>query len=143
MHDRGVPGGGSEGRDRKRRPAWPASRNGRLGEEIAALYLQLVGYEILARNARCGPLEVDLIARQGRTVAFVEVRMRSSRSHGRPEETVRWAKRRNILRAASVLLPRLGLPPETRARLDVIAVEREALGLRLRHLPGWMGPETR
>ena len=143
MPDRGVRGGGSEGHDGKKRPASLASRNGRLGEEIAALYLQLAGYRILERNARCGPLEVDLIVLQGRTVAFVEVRMRSSRSHGRPEETVRWTKRRNILRAASGLLPRLGLPPATRARVDVIAIEREGRGRRLRHLPGWRGPETR
>lgn len=116
-----------------------ASRNGRLGEEVAALYLQMAGYRILARNARFGALEMDLIATQGQTVAFVEVRMRSSRSHGRPEETVRRCKRRNLLRAAAGLIPRLGLPPGSRVRLDLIAVERERLGLRLRHLPGWVG----
>jgi putative endonuclease len=113
---------------------------GQLGESIAALYLEMEGYRILARNARLGHLEVDLVAVRARTVAFVEVRTRSSRSCGRPEETVCGRKRRNILRAAAGLVPRLGLAGSHRLRFDLIAIERGALGLRLRHLPGWTGP---
>ena len=115
-------------------------RNGRLGESMAALYLELDGYRILGRNVRVGPLEIDIVAARGYTVAAVEVRMRSSRSHGRPEDTVRSRKRRNLWRAASRLIPQLGLPPTARLRIDLITVERERLSLQVRHFPGWMGP---
>ncbi len=116
-----------------------AARRGRLGETLAAAYLELAGYRLLARNRRCGPWEVDLIARRGDVVAFVEVRLRSSRSHGRPEDSVGWRKRANLARAMRGLLGELAPGTRCRARLDVISVEIEGLGLRLRHLPGWSG----
>ncbi len=126
---------------RRRHPgAQRATRNGRLAEAMAAQYLEMDDYTILARNARCGPLEVDLIATRGNTVAFVEVRMRSSRSHGRPEETVRHHKRQNLLRAVEQLARRMDLPSRSLIRLDLIAIERAGFGLRLRHYPGWLTP---
>jgi putative endonuclease len=116
---------------------------GHLGESIAALFLEMEGYRILSRNARLGRLEVDLIAVRDETVAFVEVRTRTGRTYGRPEETVRGRKRRNILRAAAGLISRLGLPPARHLRFDLIAIERQGFGLHLRHLPGWTGPVRR
>jgi len=117
-----------------------ATRHGRLGETLAAAYLELAGYRLLARNRRCGPWEVDLIAQRGEVVAFVEVRLRSSRSHGRPEASVGWRKRANLARAARGLLGELVPGCRCRVRLDVIAVELEGSGLRVRHLPGWSAP---
>jgi putative endonuclease len=114
---------------------------GRLGEAIAALHLEMAGYRILARNLRCGPLEVDLVAARGEVVALVEVRTRSSIAHGRPEETVRWRKRRNLARVASRLHEVLAFPSGSRLRLDLIAIEIEAFGLRLRHLQGFAAPQ--
>jgi putative endonuclease len=113
---------------------------GHLAESIAALYLEMEGYRIHARNARVGRLEIDLVAVRGPTAALVEVRMRTGRTCGRPEDTVRGRKRRNILRAASGLVPRLGLAQGYRLRFDLIAIEREGFALHLRHLPGWTGP---
>jgi putative endonuclease len=113
---------------------------GRRAEAIAALYLEIGGYRVLARNARCGPLEVDLIAARGDTVAFVEVRARSSRRHGTPEESVRRRKQELVTRAAERLIEASGLPPGVRVRFDVIAVELEPFGLCLRHRLGYWHP---
>jgi putative endonuclease len=55
-----------------------AEKRGRLAEGLAALWLQLHGWRILARRARVPGGEVDLVARRGRTIAFVEVKARSS-----------------------------------------------------------------
>lgn len=86
----------------KHRPARPEERreSGLAAEAIAARYLEERGFEILARNHHCRGGEVDLVARKGRTIAFVEVRSRSSDSYGHPVESVNWSKRRRIVRAA-------------------------------------------
>jgi putative endonuclease len=55
-----------------------AERGGRRAESLAALWLQLKGWKILARRARTPAGEIDLVARRGRTVAFVEVKARST-----------------------------------------------------------------
>ena len=114
-----------------------ATGRGRLGEAVAAAYLELSGYRVLARNRRWGPLEVDLIVQRGEVIAFVEVRLRAGAAHGRPEDSLGWRKRRNVERAARALLGELEPVAARRVRLDVIAIELEGLGLRLRHLPGW------
>jgi len=125
-----------------RAPA-PTVTQGRLGEAMAALYLEMSGYRLLARNLRCGPLEIDLVAARGPIVAVVEVRLRSSTTHGRPEESVRRRKRDHLVQAALQLPGRLALPAGARLRFDVVAVEREAFGLRLRHLQDLWRPAAR
>src|SRR5438874_2684714 len=59
-------------------------RTGTAGEEAAAAELQAAGYEILRRNYRCADGEVDLIAREGDVIVFVEVKTRSSYTYGLP-----------------------------------------------------------
>ena len=54
-----------------------AERRGRRGEGLAALYLRLKGWRILARRVRTPRGEIDLVARKGRTVAFVEIKWRA------------------------------------------------------------------
>ncbi|MBM3316826.1 MAG: YraN family protein [Candidatus Eisenbacteria bacterium] len=112
---------------------------GRWGEEIAAGYLRLWGYRIAGRNLRCGALEVDLVAVRGETVALVEVRLRSSVRHGRPEETVRRCKRQRLAAAAERLAAAGRLPPG-RLRFDLIAIECLEARMELRHLAGLGGP---
>ncbi len=118
------------------RPAGHAFETGRRGESIAALYLEMCGYRILARNHRIGALEIDLVVERGGAVALVEVRTRSGRTHGRPEESVRWRKRRHLARAAAALAATLPALSGRRPRCDLIAIERSLGGLQLRHLRG-------
>ena len=61
---------------------------GRRGEEEAAKYLRGLGYRIVARRERVLRGDIDIIALDGRTVVFVEVRTRSDTLHGHPAETV-------------------------------------------------------
>jgi putative endonuclease len=69
---------------------------GREGERLAADLLERRGWTILERNYRAGRKEVDLIARRGALVAFVEVKSRSGTGFGHPLEAITWKKRREI-----------------------------------------------
>lgn len=73
---------------------------GRRGEEIAARFLERAGYRILARNCRVGRLELDLVARDGETIVFVEVKARRSGPQA-PSEAVDRRKRARVRRAAA------------------------------------------
>ena len=66
---------------------------GRRGENAAARYLEMLGYEILERNWRCPAGEVDIVARDMDAVVFVEVKTRTSLAKGLPSEAVDEAKR--------------------------------------------------
>ena len=94
-----------------------AERQGRRGEGLAALWLRLHGWRVLARRVRAGVGEVDLVARRGRTVAFVEVKWRAS-----AEELARAIderRLRRVARAAELLAPRFARPDDD-VRVDVI-----------------------
>ncbi|MFW6040071.1 MAG: YraN family protein [Gemmatimonadota bacterium] len=73
---------------------------GALGEEIAARFLERAGYRILARNWRAGRLELDLVARDGETIAFVEVKTRRPGPQS-PSEAVGRRKRARLRTAAA------------------------------------------
>ena len=105
---------------------------GQLGEERAASYLEGKGYRILARNVRNWAGEVDLVARDGGTTVFVEVRTRRSRSHGTPEESITRAKARRLVRVAQAYLQERGAL-EGDWRVDVVALELDGGRVRLRH----------
>ncbi len=81
-----------------------AERGGRRAERLAAWWLRLKGWRILAGRARTPVGEVDLIARRGRTLAFIEVKARGS------DEDAAWAldewRLRRVARAAEALAPR-------------------------------------
>lgn len=77
---------------------------GMMGEEAAAKWYIDQGYQILARNWRCRDGELDLIARQGTTIVFCEVKTRSSYAFGSPFEAVTTAKQRRIRRLAMAWL---------------------------------------
>jgi putative endonuclease len=104
-----------------KRPKPARSAYGARGEEKATEHLKNAGYEILARNYRHDRAEIDVIARDGETIVFVEVKARRSDKFGRPEEAVGDAKREQIRKAATgFLLERdLGDSP---CRFDVLAI---------------------
>ena len=94
---------------------------GRKGEELAASALAGKGFMILARNyrQRCG--EIDIIARDGGCVVFVEVKTRQSEEFGRPISSVTPAKRRSLSRAAMHYLQKIRKKPDY-FRFDVVEV---------------------
>ena len=103
---------------RRGRPPKPL---GARGEEAAARYLRRLGYQVVARDARSRYGEIDLVAVDGRTIVFVEVKTRESADTGHPTEAVDAVKRRRVSRAATAFLKSHGLL-ESPARFDVVAV---------------------
>jgi putative endonuclease len=99
---------------------------GRHGEELAARHLAAQGYEILERNWRCGAGELDLVARDGDCLAFVEVRTRRGREMGSPEESVTPAKQARLVALAETYLQEHDWPGPW--RIDVVAVEMDVRG---------------
>jgi putative endonuclease len=112
-------------------------RQGLAAERQAIQYLQTRGWWIAAHRFRMGRIEIDLVARKGRLVAFIEVKARRSDAFGSPLEAVTGAKRREIVRAARAWVDRFGKPSDV-YRFDCIALT----GNVLEHVedafrPGW------
>lgn len=107
---------------------------GRSGEDLAARILQQRGWRILDRNYRAGRKEIDLIARRGRTVAFVEVKTRTGPEFGDPLAAVTSKKRAEIARVARDWVARHGRPGY-HYRFDAVAVVWErGRRPRIRHV---------
>src|SRR5947209_10318817 len=94
---------------------------GRRGEHIAARHLKRCGYLILARNYRAAGAEIDLVALDGSTLVFVEVKFRGGSDFGTPAEAVNIEKRQRILRAARAFAEWRGVP-DLPTRFDVVAL---------------------
>ena len=113
---------------------------GAAGEHRAARHLARRGYRIVARNVRAGGVELDLIARRGRLIVFVEVKTRRTTRFGPPELAVDPRKRARLLRGAAAWLSQQGCGRAS-VRFDVVACEvgpgpdgREHWSVR--HIPG-------
>src|SRR5215217_2849709 len=91
------------------------------GERMAADFLERAGWTILARNFRLGHREVDLVARRGEVVAFVEVKTRAGLGYGHPLEAITALKRREIQRVAQIWVERHGREGDV-YRYDAVAV---------------------
>jgi len=94
---------------------------GRRGEDAAARYLKRLGYTIVARGHRDNIGEVDLIAVDGRTFVFIEVKTRTTHDAGHPADAVDEAKQQRLTRLALSYMKRHDLL-ECSARFDVVAV---------------------
>ena len=99
---------------------------GRIGETLARAHLTARGYRIIAANYRCRWGEIDLIARDGATWVFAEVRTRRSDAYGLPEESVTPAKLARIVQTAKDYLtrhlPEPGAASDAHWRIDLIAI---------------------
>jgi putative endonuclease len=109
---------------------------GLAGEAAAVAWLAARGYEILARNVRTRFGEIDLVARQGALVVFVEVKSRSSVAFGHPVEAVPLPKQRRLAHLAAAFVRRRGLEG-LQVRFDVVAVSLGAGGAPhgVEHIP--------
>ena len=94
---------------------------GKTGENRAVEYLDKKGYMILQRNYRCRAGEIDIIAAEGSTLCFIEVKTRTSLRHGMPCEAVDRRKLEHIKRAASVYMGRYRHDCDS-ARIEVVEV---------------------
>ena len=91
------------------------------GEQLAADHLARAGWRVLARNFRIGRKEIDLVARRGEVVAFVEVKTRGGLGYGHPLEAVTWKKRREIQQVAAGWIERFGQDGDV-YRFDAVSV---------------------
>jgi putative endonuclease len=91
------------------------------GERVGLAFLTACGWAIEAHRYRAGRHDVDLVARQGSLVAFVEVKTRQSSAYGSPLESVHWRKRRAIARAAERWRLRYGRRGD-RYRFDLLSI---------------------
>jgi len=95
---------------------------GAFGEAAAAGFLKKKGFKILARNWRCDRGEVDLVARHGRTLVFVEVKTRRTSSPHPPESAVDGPKQVRLRRAGADYLQSHPFNHWEETRFDVVAV---------------------
>ena len=93
---------------------------GKKGEELAAGMLKDKGYEILEKNWHYKNLEADIIAQKGDMLVIAEVKTRSTRFFGEPEEFVNKAKKQNLIKAANAYIEQNNLDFEV--RFDIISV---------------------
>lgn len=105
------------------------AETGRRAEDLAAAFLAAKGFEIVERNFRAKAGEIDVVARDGDEMVFVEVRARSGRGYGGAAASVDAGKRRRVIRAARVWLAARGW--EGPCRFDVVAFDAG----RLEHIP--------
>ncbi len=135
-HEDGV---APESRQSPASPQVPSStEKGRWGEALVARHLHDRGWTILDRNWRAGPVELDLVVRKGRILAFVEVKTRFGAGFGHPLEAVTPRKRKEVERVARAWLRARG-SGELRGgvlRFDAVSVEVGPRGApRIRHFP--------
>ena len=111
-----------------------AEASGRRGERIAAWWLRLKGWRILDKRVRTPAGEVDLVARKGNLIAFVEVKSRATAAE--LDFAIDERRLSRVAAAAEVLMPRYAGPGDD-IRVDVILL---APGTRPRHIENaWIG----
>lgn len=111
---------------------------GKWGEEQAARFLRSRRIKIVARNLRTPVGEIDIIARQGKTLIFAEVKTRRGTGYGAPQEAVGPTKQRQILRAASWYLNEQGRQ-DLQPRFDVLAVQVVDKQAQIEHITDAFG----
>ncbi|MBN1105789.1 MAG: YraN family protein [Deltaproteobacteria bacterium] len=103
---------------------------GREGERLALKKIESLGYTCVLRNYRCPLGEVDLIAKDGETLVFVEIKTRKGRGLGYAKEAVTARKKRQLSRVALAYM-KANECCDTKARFDVVAVHLGREGNRI------------
>ena len=113
-------------------PSRPSARAlGTNAERRVRLYYRLRGYRVLAKNARAGRNELDIVLRRGRRLVFCEVKARSGDGYGDPREAVGPEKVRRLRRAAEIWLARNPELLELEVAFEVVGVR----GKRIERVP--------
>ncbi len=115
------------------------ARRGAIGEEAAVEWLRSNGFMIVDRNWRSGRYELDVVAKCGDTLHFVEVKLRSADGLTAPEDAMTSAKSRTLLRAANLYINEFGVKCD--CQIDFIAVDYadgEICGIR--YIPNAVNP---
>lgn len=110
----------------------------REGEEIAAKYLQKLGFKIIDRNFRARNTEIDIVSLDKNTLVFVEVKTRTSDKFGTPFEQIAFWKLKSLIKAAQhykLTHPKL---PEA-MRIDAISVQYNSEGPQIEHIQNISG----
>jgi putative endonuclease len=94
---------------------------GQRGEDIAVSHLERAGLAVVRRNFRTRHGEIDIVARDGEALVFVEVRVRRSRGYGGAAESITPSKRARLRLAASTYLARCVVAPQ--CRFDAVLID--------------------
>jgi putative endonuclease len=103
---------------------------GRTGEDVAVQYLLQRGYYILERNYRCRFGEIDLVARDGDTLTFIEVKTRRSRTFGPAAAAVTHTKQRHLIKASQMYMVQHGKRDDL-CRFDVVTIDMDGQESRI------------
>ena len=95
---------------------------GKRGEDVAAAFLKKKGYKILFRNYKCSFGEIDIIADHKKILSFIEVKTRSTKKYGLPQEAITPEKQDKISRVALEFVQRYKMANRA-ARFDVVSVQ--------------------
>lgn len=94
---------------------------GAKGERLALQFLHRKGYKIITRNFSCCLGEIDIIARQGKTTVFIEVKTRSSCAFGLPQDAIKTGKIKHLRRVAQFYIKNCA-DPDGEFRFDLVAI---------------------
>ncbi|MCX7993874.1 MAG: YraN family protein [Fimbriimonadales bacterium] len=109
------------------------ARLARVGEEQATQFLHALGYQILARNWRKREGELDIVALDGDTLAFIEVKTRRSLAYGAGEESIDQRKQTQLTRLAQRFLDENPQLAFRECRFDVVVVDMTIMPAQIRH----------
>jgi putative endonuclease len=109
-----------------------ATELGKLGEKMAAEFLQKKGYHILKQNYSFGKAEVDIVAEKNNQMVFVEVKTRQSAYLSDPEYTVSMKKQKQIIKASDAYLKQFNI--ELESRFDIITIIVNGNYTKLEHM---------
>lgn len=102
---------------------------GKQKEALAEKFLQEQGYQVLEKNFYSHFGEIDIIARDGGCLVFVEVKYRRTASGGYPSEAVNTGKQKRIYRTAEYYLYKKGITADTPCRFDVVSIQGNEITL--------------